>query len=76
MYKRQVSGGTDTHVLLADMQAVGTTGKIAQNALDEVGITVNKNTIPFETLSPVSYTHLYHLFDPQSPVFIFTATKI
>ena len=40
------------HVLLADMQAVGTTGKIAQNALDEVGITVNKNTIPFETLSP------------------------
>lgn len=49
---RVVSGGTDTHVLLADMQAVGTTGKIAQNALDEVGITVNKNTIPFETLSP------------------------
>ncbi|HJI73811.1 MAG TPA: serine hydroxymethyltransferase [Veillonellaceae bacterium] len=49
---RVVSGGTDTHVLLADMQAVGTTGKAAQNALDEVGITVNKNTIPFETLSP------------------------
>lgn len=49
---RVVSGGTDTHVLLADMTAIGITGKIAQNVLDEVGITCNKNTIPFETLSP------------------------
>lgn len=49
---RVVSGGTDTHVLLADMTQIGITGKIAQNVLDEVGITCNKNTIPFETLSP------------------------
>lgn len=49
---RIVSGGTDTHVLLADMKALGITGKIAQTALDEVGITANRNTIPFETLSP------------------------
>lgn len=49
---RVVSGGTDTHVLLADMTAIGITGKTAQNVLDEVGITCNKNTIPFETLSP------------------------
>ncbi len=49
---RIVSGGTDTHVLLADMKAIGITGKIAQTALDEVGITANRNTIPFETLSP------------------------
>ena len=49
---RVVSGGTDTHVLLADVTALGITGKIAQNVLDEVGITCNKNTIPFEKLSP------------------------
>lgn len=49
---RVVSGGTDTHVLLADMTDIGINGKIAQNVLDEVGITCNKNTIPFEKLSP------------------------
>lgn len=49
---RVVSGGTDTHVLLADVTGLGITGKIAQNVLDEVGITCNKNTIPFEKLSP------------------------
>lgn len=49
---RIVSGGTDTHVLLADLTGIGITGKIAQSVLDEVGITCNKNTIPFETLSP------------------------
>lgn len=49
---RIVSGGTDTHVLLADMKAIGITGKVAQNVLDEIGITANRNTIPFETLSP------------------------
>ncbi len=49
---RVVSGGTDTHVLLADVTKLGITGKIAQTVLDEVGITCNKNTIPFEKLSP------------------------
>lgn len=49
---RVISGGTDTHVLLADMKGIGINGKIAQTALDEVGITANRNTIPFETLSP------------------------
>ena len=49
---RVVSGGTDTHVLLADVKALGITGKVTQNVLDEIGITANKNTIPFETLSP------------------------
>jgi len=49
---RVVSGGTDTHVLLADMKSIGITGKVAQNVLDEIGITANRNTIPFETLSP------------------------
>ncbi len=49
---RVISGGTDTHVLLADMKSIGITGKIAQTVLDDIGITTNKNTIPFETLSP------------------------
>lgn len=49
---RIVSGGTDTHVMLVDVKALGITGKTAQNVLDQVGITCNKNTIPFETLSP------------------------
>ena len=49
---RVVSGGTDTHVLLADLTGIGITGKIAQSLLDDVGITCNKNTIPFEKLSP------------------------
>lgn len=49
---RVVSGGTDTHVLLADVTKLDITGKIAQTVLDEVGITCNKNTIPFEKLSP------------------------
>lgn len=49
---RVVSGGTDTHVLLADMKTIGITGKVAQTVLDEIGITANRNTIPFETLSP------------------------
>jgi glycine hydroxymethyltransferase len=49
---RIVSGGTDNHLLLVDVKAKGLTGKQAEVALDEVGITVNKNTIPFETESP------------------------
>jgi RpiB/LacA/LacB family sugar-phosphate isomerase len=49
---RLVSGGTDNHLMLVDVGAKGVTGKESQNALDEAGITVNKNTIPFETRSP------------------------
>ncbi|WP_066176291.1 serine hydroxymethyltransferase [Bacillus marinisedimentorum] len=47
-----VSGGTDNHLLLIDVRNLGTTGKAAEHALDEVGITVNKNTIPFDPESP------------------------
>ena len=47
-----VSGGTDTHVLLVDLRAVGLTGKVAEHILDGVGITCNKNTIPFDPESP------------------------
>jgi RpiB/LacA/LacB family sugar-phosphate isomerase len=49
---RLVSGGTDNHLMLVDVGARGITGKDAQIALDEAGITCNKNTIPFETRSP------------------------
>jgi RpiB/LacA/LacB family sugar-phosphate isomerase len=49
---RLVSGGTDNHLMLVDVGAKGVTGKDCQLALDEAGITVNKNTIPFETRSP------------------------
>jgi glycine/serine hydroxymethyltransferase len=49
---RLVSGGTDNHLMLVDVGARGLTGKECQIALDEAGITVNKNTIPFETRSP------------------------
>lgn len=47
-----VSGGTDTHVMLVDLRKVGLTGKVAEHVLDEVGITCNKNTIPFDPESP------------------------
>ncbi|MEK4523213.1 serine hydroxymethyltransferase [Psychrobacillus sp. FSL W7-1493] len=49
---RIVSGGTDNHVMLLDVSALGLTGKVAEHVLDEVGITANKNTIPFDTSSP------------------------
>jgi len=49
---RLVSGGTDNHLILVDVGQKGLTGKECQNALDLAGITVNKNTIPFETRSP------------------------
>lgn len=49
---RLVSGGTDNHLLLVDLTNKNITGKVAQNVLDEVNITANKNTIPFEKLSP------------------------
>jgi glycine hydroxymethyltransferase len=49
---RIVSGGTDTHLILADVSAKGLSGRKAERALDAAGITVNKNTIPFDTRSP------------------------
>ena len=49
---RLVSGGTDNHLMLVDVGARGLTGKDCQLALDAAGITVNKNTIPFESRSP------------------------
>lgn len=47
-----VSGGTDNHLLLIDVRGQHLTGKEAEKILDEVGVTVNKNTIPFDTASP------------------------
>ena len=49
---RLVSGGTDNHLLLVDLRKAGITGKEAEKILDEVGITVNKNTIPFDEEKP------------------------
>lgn len=49
---RLVSGGTDNHLMLVDLNNKGITGKDAETALDKVGITANKNTIPFEKRSP------------------------
>lgn len=49
---RLVSGGTDNHLMLVDLREKKLTGKVAEKALDEVGITVNKNTIPYDTESP------------------------
>jgi glycine hydroxymethyltransferase len=49
---RLVSGGTDNHLMMVDVGARGLTGKECQETLDHAGITVNKNTIPFETRSP------------------------
>lgn len=47
-----VSGGTDNHLMLVDLRSKGLTGKVAEEALDQAGITVNKNTVPKETQSP------------------------
>ena len=49
---RIVSGGTDNHLLVVDLRSKGLTGKTMQNALDAVGITVNKNMIPFDPEKP------------------------
>ena len=49
---RLVSGGTDNHLLLLDLRPLGLTGKVAEKALDDVGITTNKNAIPFDPESP------------------------
>lgn len=50
---RLVSGGTDNHLILVDLTSKGVTGKQAQIALDQAGITVNRNIVPFETFSPM-----------------------
>ena len=50
---RLVTGGTDTHLLLVDLTERGLTGKDAQEALDRAWITVNKNTVPFDTRGPM-----------------------
>jgi len=47
-----VSGGTDNHLMLVDLRSKNLTGKVAEEALDQAGITVNKNTVPRETQSP------------------------
>jgi glycine hydroxymethyltransferase len=47
-----VSDGTDNHLLLVDVRSLEITGKLAEKVLDEVGVTVNKNTIPFDPASP------------------------
>lgn len=47
-----VSGGTDNHLLLLNVKSLGLTGKVAEHLLDEVAITTNKNTIPYDTESP------------------------
>lgn len=47
-----VSGGTDNHLILVDLRSLGLTGKVGEKVLDEIGITVNKNTIPFDPESP------------------------
>ncbi|HEX8597569.1 MAG TPA: serine hydroxymethyltransferase [Chloroflexia bacterium] len=49
---RLVSGGTDNHLMLVDVSPLGLTGKVAERALDEVGITVNKNAIPYDPQPP------------------------
>jgi len=49
---RVVSGGTDNHLMLVDVTPLGVTGKEAEHLLDEIGITVNKNAIPFDSLPP------------------------
>lgn len=49
---RIVSGGTDNHLLLLDVSQLGLTGKVAEETLDSIGVTTNKNTIPFDQESP------------------------
>src|SRR5690606_18927103 len=49
---RLVSGGTDNHLMLLDLRDTELTGKLAQETLEQANITVNRNTVPFETRSP------------------------
>jgi len=60
---RLVSGGTDTHLILVDVTPIGITGNTAEKALDAVGITVNKNVIPFD-LNPPQITSGIRLGTP------------
>jgi glycine hydroxymethyltransferase len=48
-----ISSGTDNHLMLVDLRSKNVTGKDAQEALDEAGITVNKNAVPFDDKSPL-----------------------
>ena len=57
---RVVSGGTDNHIVLVDVKSFGLTGKQAEEVLDEIGITCNKNTIPFDKESPFVTSGLRH----------------
>ena len=50
---RIVSGGTENHVFMVDLRPVGLDGSIVSDTLDKVGITVNKNSIPFDEASPM-----------------------
>jgi glycine hydroxymethyltransferase len=50
---RLVAGGTDTHLMLVDVSVKGLTGKAVEGYLDEIGITVNKNAIPFDKQKPM-----------------------
>ena len=50
---RLVSGGTDNHVMMVDVGAKGVSGKDTEKLLEKIGLTVNKNTIPFDTRSPM-----------------------
>ena len=49
---RLIAGGTDNHIILVDLRGTGLTGKAAQDALDSVNISVNRNSIPFDPLPP------------------------
>ena len=60
---RLVAGGTDTHLILMDLTPTGLTGKLAEEALDLAGITVNKNAIPFD-LQPKTITSGIRLGTP------------
>jgi glycine hydroxymethyltransferase len=51
---RIVSGGTDSHMILADLRPLGVDGKVAEAAADEVGIALNKNQIPYDPNPPSS----------------------
>ena len=48
-----ISGGTDTHLILVDLSDIGISGKMAENKLEDAGITVNKNMVPFDKKSPM-----------------------